>query len=326
MKTLTLTELKTSTGAFDASAEATPGISTFCSCSDWVLSAHEHLHGKRSFKVFHSDGHWVALVEARVPHGRSVWLPLEAAWGFACPLLGPDPSRSVALLARVLDRALPAGTPVVLSGVPAEGPFPSLLAGISSASMEVCASAGADCALADLGNGFDAYFAARSANFRRTVRRACRDSENAGIRFEYVATPADTDGVLRRVIEVDQRTERHRNGTSIFQSASHCRFYAALADRASSRGRFRALFARIGEMDVAYYIGAGMGGTFRGFQMGYDERFAECGLGNATHIEMVRRLAGEGIKTYDLGMVMDYKHRWSDRRLELLNVLLRPVR
>ncbi len=58
--------------------------------------------------------------------------------------------------------------------------------------------------------------------------------------------------------------------------------------------------------------------------MGFDQSYARFGLGNHAQIQMIRRLANEGVEVYDLGMSINYKLRWGDRILKLVNILVAP--
>ena len=94
--------------------------------------------------------------------------------------------------------------------------------------------------------------------------------------------------------------------------------------RASEYCRLRVLFARQKGEDLAYVMGGVLGKSYHDFQMGYDQSYAQFGLGNHSQIRMIQRFADEGIEFYDLGMRIDYKMRWGDRTLQLLNLLVAP--
>ena len=95
-------DLEAAPAALDEAASATPGIATYCSASDWTLSAIAHLHAGRTPVVYRRDDAWVALSHGVHDDVGPYLQPLEADWGFASPLLGPDPRFAVELLGEVL--------------------------------------------------------------------------------------------------------------------------------------------------------------------------------------------------------------------------------
>ena len=122
---------------------------------------------------------------------------------------------------------------------------------------------------------------------------------------------------LRKVMEI-------RFWRNVFLEPDHLRSYRDLVIRASEHCRLRVLFARRKGEDLAYVMGGVLGKSHCGFQMGYDQSYAQFGLGNHTQIQMIQRLADEGVEFYDLEMRIDYKMRWEDRTLQLLNLLVVP--
>ena len=77
---------------------------------------------------------------------------------------------------------------------------------------------------------------------------------------------------------------------------------------------------------MAYAVGGLAGTTYRGYQMTYAQEHARLGIGNVTQLEMMERLAAEGVvRLFDLGMEVEYKRRWEDRRLRFSTVLILPA-
>jgi CelD/BcsL family acetyltransferase involved in cellulose biosynthesis len=85
-----------------------------------------------------------------------------------------------------------------------------------------------------------------------------------------------------------------------------------MARRLATSGRLRAGFARAGEQDVAYILGAVRGADYRGLQISFDEAWAPWSLGNLLQLAQMEALVEEGVTRYDLGMDMAYKRSWAD--------------
>ena len=103
-------------------------------------------------------------------------------------------------------------------------------------------------------------------------------------------------------------------------------FYRRLAAGLEPGGRLRSGFARHEGRDVAYILGAVRHCTYRGLQLGYDERYAGLSLGNVLQLQQMTALAAEGVRTYDLGMDMPYKLHWADRAFTTRTLVVRRGR
>jgi CelD/BcsL family acetyltransferase involved in cellulose biosynthesis len=93
-------------------------------------------------------------------------------------------------------------------------------------------------------------------------------------------------------------------------------FYGAMLPRLCALGQQRTIFAKIGERDVGYILGAVMGGEYRGLQFSYDDELRELGIGGLLQFQQVTELCEEGVGRYDLGTEMDYKRRWAEEIME----------
>lgn len=301
--------------SFDAAASATAGASVYCSSRDWAASAAEHLHAGRAPVLLRREDHWVALSHGEHKQVGPYLQPLEADWGFACPLLGPDPQIAIRLLSDFLKAAQQRWHVLLLSGLPLA--LASNVALALDGRYRVVLRDGIRCQIALLEGGVEGFLGRRSARFRANLRRDRRRAEKRGIGFESVPPDTAASELIRRVIDVELRSWKHREGQSVLESARHRRFYTAALDRAGKRGALRAMFATLDGQDIAYVFGGVLGTTYRGFQLGYDDAFRNLGLGNQVQLALIAELADQGVLRYDLGMAMGYKARWADERLSL---------
>ena len=325
MNRLDLEEFRSRRSDFDAAADDTPGICGFCSNSSWQLAAHDHLHDTgpvRRHLIREHGGSWLLFAEQDQP---GLFLPLEAAWMFGCPLVG-NPESATALLCDTASRDLPeysGNAAFVIGGLVRGGSMYRAIDTLRSRSRVWREFPGTSVMMIDLEEGIEAWWKRRSRKFRRSLRSAGafpEESPPGGV--EFVDVSRDPPGALfERLLAIQQRTYKWREGTDIFQIPSYTNFYRGLLDDLHVSGGLRVLVARRDGIDLAHIFGGVRGTTYRGLQMSYIEEARDLGLGNQLQFENLRRCAAEGVLTYDLGMHAPYKERWADRLEERVGVL-----
>ena len=318
MDAVEILDLEAAPAALDEAASATPGIATYCSASDWTLSAIAHLHAGRTPVVYRRDDAWVALSHGVHDDVGPYLQPLEADWGFASPLLGPDPRFAVELLGEVL-RGAREWRVALLTGLPVG--VASQVCTAMDRNNRVVMREGIRCQVARIDDGTEGFLARRSAKHRANLRRDRRRAMEQGVYFELVEG-GDADALLARILAVERRSWKFRAGQSVLQSPRYRAFYGGVIARALKRGALRVVFARRHETDLAYVFGGIIEDRYRGFQLGYDDDEATLGLGNQVQFAMIEHLAAEGVRSYDLGMEMAYKARWADELLRLYTVVI----
>lgn len=321
LQRLTLESFRTREEAFTAAVAQTCGVGRFCSGPDWLLPAHRWLQGPRWPYILEADGHWLALAVGTFGGSLRLAQPLEAAWCFGTPLVGPDPQQQLALLQVAIRDLRGRCDGILLGGIPTGSPFDFLLQTRLRRRLRVQGFPGSDTLLADLGEGPRAWFRRRPAKLRATLRRARRRAREAGVTCEAMPT-GSFDAVLPRILRIEEQGWKAAAGESIFAMPDHRNFYADVLARVAARGALRGFFARQGGADIAYIAGVRTGDTYRGLQMSYVESAAPLSPGHLVHARLLVALAAEGVKTVDLGMVIPYKRVWADRTLPLTNYLI----
>lgn len=313
MNRLTLEEFRSRRETFDKAAAATGGICGFCSSSAWQLAAHEHLHGggdgDRKHWIVEGGGSWLLFSE-QDQHG--VFFPMEAAWMFGCPLVGQAEPAMELLVASAAEEASRLGNPSAffVGGLVRNGAMHGTLRSLERRSRICREYPGTDVMMIDLGEGFEGWLGRRSRKFRRTLR----DAEVAIDGLEIIDLSQEAPETLfERLLAIQRRTYKWREGTDIFQIAGYAGFYRQLLAELHASGTLRVLLARRDGVDLAHIFGGVRGTVYRGLQMSYAEEARDLGLGNRLQLENLRRCASEGIVTYDLGMHAPYKERWADR-------------
>jgi len=298
---------------FDREVAATPAIDRFCSASAWILAAAGALMPPRASFAFRGDHGYFAAMRGVDPAGFPYIEPVELAWGLASPLIGRDPDALVAevvpLLAARRDWQL-----AILAGLTVSGPQRRALDATLPARWERRRGQPTTRHVASLDGGIDGYLARRSRDPRKSLRRSLRAAAAAGIAFESLR--ADDARVLYdRVQAIEARSWKSREGVGIHAGPMRA-FYGAMLPRLCALGQQRTIFARAGDRDIGYILGAVMGGEYRGLQFSYDDDHGKLGLGGLLQYHQIGELCGEGVARYDLGTEMDYKRRWAEDIME----------
>lgn len=322
MRALTLEELDRRADAFDEVVASMPEIDHFCSSSAWILPAQAQLMPAREPWLFEDEHGYVAMMRGRHADGWRYVEPLESMWGLACPVIGRDSARLAASFARLCRERARDWDVALLSGVTPGSALGLSLIKQLAPRYELRLGPRAVRHVADLGGGVDAFLARRSRNFRRSLRRALRDAEAAGIEFETVrATDAATAlAAYERIVRVEARSWKGLVGVGIDSGTMHG-FYRDMLPRLAAHDRLRVIFARHQEHDVGYILGAVFLGTYRGLQFSFDAEARTLALGNLCQYRQIEALCREGVTRYDLGTEMEYKRRWSDITHETISLI-----
>jgi Acetyltransferase (GNAT) domain len=308
-------DLATVADEFDQEVAATPAIDRFCSTSAWILAASAALMPPRVPYSFRGASGYFAAMRGIHPAGFPYVEPVELAWGLASPLVGRDPDALAAEVARVLAERRDWQI-AILSGLTADGPQRRALERAIPARWERRRGTPTVRHIASLEGGVDGFLARRSRELRKTIRKSLRAAADAGVMFEEVRAAApEAEALYARIQCVEERSWKSREGVGISGGQMRA-FYQQMLPRLCATGQQRTLFARLGEADVGYILGAVFEGEYRGLQFSYDDDHARLGLGGLLQFHQVTALCKEGVARYDLGTEMDYKRRWAEEVME----------
>jgi hypothetical protein len=300
---------------FDREVAHTPAIDRFCSATAWILAASAALMPPRASFSFRGEHGYFAAMRGVHPAGFPYIEPVELAWGLAAPVIGRD-SRAVVeelvpLLAGRRDWQL-----AIFAGHTATGPQRRALEAILPPRWERRRGQPTIRHVASLDGGVDGFLSRRSRELRKSLRKSVRAAQDEGLTFESVRAPADgAHALYERIQAIETHSWKSQEGVGI--SAGPMRaFYAAMLPRLCALGQQRTIFARYGERDVGYILGAVMAGEYRGLQFSYHDDFSRFGIGGLLQYQQIVELCGEGVGRYDLGTEMDYKRRWAEEIME----------
>ncbi|HEU0029492.1 MAG TPA: GNAT family N-acetyltransferase [Kofleriaceae bacterium] len=300
---------------FDREVAATPEIDRFCSTSAWVLAAASALMPPRAPFSYRGEHGYFAAMRGVHPAGFPYIEPIELAWGLAAPLIGRDPhalvEEVVAVLAARRDWQL-----AIVSGHTADGAHRRALERLLPSRWERRRGTPTVRHVASLDGGLDGFLARRSRELRKTIRKSLRAAQAEGVVFESVRAPRDEASALYdRIQAIEVKSWKALEGVGISQGPMRA-FYGQMLPRLCAHGQQRTVFARLGDRDLGYVLGAVFEGEYRGLQFSYDETYARLGIGGLLQYHQVAELCTEGVARYDLGTEMDYKRRWAEDIME----------
>jgi CelD/BcsL family acetyltransferase involved in cellulose biosynthesis len=287
-----------------------------------VIPAARALMPARQSWILRGEHGWLTTMLGRHPSGIAYVEPMELAWGMACPLIGADPAALAGEVAAEV-AARRDWNVMLLAGLAPDGEMlPALLAALP-ARIERRFGQSTIRLVASLEGGVDGFLGRRSRNFRKALRAARRDADAAGITIESVRVgdAAAADALYQRILAIETRSWKGADGVGIHQGPMN-RFYGDMLPRLAAQGRQRTLFARLGDRDGAYCLGAVFDGEYRGLQFSFDREHERHSLGSLLQYHQIVELCDEGVQRYDLGQDMDYKRRWAEEAFETVLLVL----
>lgn len=315
MQPLTFEQFARDANAFDASVQVTPEIDRFCSSSDWIVPAATTLMPTRESFLFRGPSGWITMMRGTHAQGWRYIEPLEASWGLACPLAGGDVGAIADAFVSIVRRAEDDWEVMLLSGLPLGSRLHRAVLRRISQHYEVMRQGTTMRHMADLAGGLDGFLGRRSRNFRRSLMRADRRAQAAGIDFVAVHEATDSDALFDRIVAVENRSWKGRSGVGI-NVGSFGDFYRVMCRRLVARGALRTWFARHEGGDVGYVFGGVVERGYRGLQMSFDDAYRDYALGNLCQLRQIEELCDEGFESYDLGTGLEYKRRWAEGVVE----------
>jgi CelD/BcsL family acetyltransferase involved in cellulose biosynthesis len=252
---------------------------------NWV----KHFAPNAEFRaiVVEQEGRWVAalpLVGRRLMKLVTAGELTRNAWSATGELLlDPDVDTQ-----RVLDRFVSGlggiEWPLLcLDQVAIEAPrWKAFLAALSRAELPYCVREHYRVARVDIGDDWAAYESQLKGKHRRTRRRYARKFEQAGEgRLRVCTEPAlaDLDGLLRHGFEVEDRSWKGKQGTSILRKPGVFEYYSAEAQQLAETGELRLVFLELDGRPIAFtYLWSSQGVVYV-VKTGYDAEFARLGPG-----------------------------------------------
>lgn len=310
--------------AFDAAVRATADIDHFCSSSWWVLPASGAMMPPREPWILESEHGFAALMRGTHPDVGRYLEPLEAAWCFACPVVGPRPLPLAVDLFAACRARRREWDALYLAGLAPDSILFHTFAAVFDQRYRLFTGLQTRRHLASLDGGVEAFLSRRSVNFRKGIKKSQRRAAELGLTVEACPAPPveGCDALYQRIVAVEGSSWKGLALAGINVGNMHA-FYRAMLPRLVGRGLLRLMFARHEGRDVGFILGGVAGGVYRGLQFSFDDRFREMGLGNLLQLAQMQALVAEGIAVYDLGSDAPYKARWADSTFDTTVLIAR---
>ena len=150
----------------------------------------------------------------------------------------------------------------------------------------------------DVSNGWEAYLAARSKNFRKKIRRERRALE--GAEHRWLRGRSDGSAVLERAFAVSVESWKGRAGTAIGSTDDQRAFYRALWDGLGPEGAMEVNLLEIEGKEAGSLVAIRHGDIAYGVKVDFVEDFGGYSPGRMMVADFVERCADDGLREVDM--------------------------
>lgn len=302
----------------------TSQVDPFCSAPTWQLAFHD---GEGSQGYLLVEGDRESMIAFALKHisggnlpGGLYLAPLESAWCFGCPVLGPH---GVDWLVQALEFAqtlLKQPVNALVSGIRPKGRLAhELQKTFGKRKYRILKHNNGCQASASLQGGLDGFLSRRSGNFRSKLKKSIKMAANAGIYFERVFpdTPEFARQAYGRILLVERQSWKGMGHCGMNEPGAR-EFYACLTMRLTALKRARIIFARHENKDIGFIFGGMAGRIYRGQQFSFADTWRKYSIGNLLQREKLLWLCESGAVRYDMGPIDDgamrYKYFWTEQK------------
>ena len=159
--------------------------------------------------------------------------------------------------------------------------------------------------LIQVGDDWDSYFQSLSGNHRSTVRRAekkARKSADLTMLRMQDLTAEECETWMKRAFEVENRSWKRENGSSILASEGMASFFLDEAEIARKAGMLELWFLMLDEQPIAFEYCHRAKKVCLSYKIGYDEAFKRLAPG-----KLLRKLQLETLYRDAPGTILDTK-------------------
>jgi Acetyltransferase (GNAT) domain len=317
MDRVQLTDLLASRADWDRAVNESAGLDPWSSGSDWSFSAHQ-TWGTGPELIGRSDDGWAAFGRVQTEDARAL-VGLDPVWAFASPIVGRNSARLAMDVADLVESDLDWDL-VFLSGLVEGSLLDDACIGGFGRHHQLFVGPTTPRLVADVSD-YEKWWARRGDKFRRNVRRATRAADDAGLTIE-VADLMTAAALMDRLLTIESNSWKGLEDSGLL-GGEMAGFYARMTSGLREGGNVRAAIAVRDGVDVGYILGAVRGDTYRGLQVSFVAGFESFSIGHLLQHHEVKRVCAAGLTRYDLGMDIEYKHRWSDFTEETRTIVVR---
>lgn len=225
-----------------------------------------------------------------------------------------------AFFGAVLDHLATSADVVRFSGLPMEGaPYRALVQEIEKRGLAVHHENPTRQSLVDLTGGWPAFREKLSKELvSNTERKERRLKEVGALELREVCDDPNLDGILKECFDLEAASWKGAEGTAMSSQASTLGFYTDLAHAAAKRRALALYTLRVGGRLVAFDYCVKWNGWIHLLKLGFDASLSKYSPGGVIRYAMVRKEVEEArCHTYDLGLEMDWKTRWTSNAASL---------
>ncbi len=181
--------------------------------------------------------------------------------------------------------------------------------------------------LIDIGREWAGYEAAWSGNHRRALRKTRRKAEAGGafeMRRHRDIAPRDVASLLEEFCEVEDRSWKGQEGTSILRTPRMFEFFRRQAEQLAEWGQIEMFFLRQNGQAIAAEFGYAAKDVYHSHKIGYDARFRDVGPGHLLRGDQLEDFFQEGrYRHVDLlGVLGEANAKWATRGYEVDRLLI----
>lgn len=165
----------------------------------------------------------------------------------------------------------------------------------------------------------------RRADFRRAERRAGEFGE-LSYEIRSPRTESELAALLDDAFDVEARSWKEREGSSLAAEAWMGEFFRRFARDALPTGMLRFAFVRIDGRAVAMQIAVEWRDRFWLLKISHDEDHARCSPGQLMMRHTLLHAGRSGLRSYEfLGLMADWTRMWTDQAREHVEVRALPL-
>lgn len=208
---------------------------------------------------------------------------------------------------------------LLLDGVPLESPPWSTLTGaLQEHRLQAAMRPQFHVGLIDITRDWDAYVAALSRNHRGAIKNTLRRLQKQGDVQLLQLRDATSDQIgpyLHRAFEIEDRSWKGREGTSVLRRPGMFDFFWRQAQQLAEWGQLELLFLKLDDAAIAFEYCYTAKGVTASHKIGYDETFRRYGPGRLLrYLQLQRYFADPQRHLLDtMGVLCESKAKWCTR-------------
>ena len=291
----------------------------------------EHFAGRHPFTALtvEDDGQLVAALPLYITRQYGLRFGKTTANSWAdCGTLLTDPATDIAKAMAVLaDGEKQLGCPLVMfDGVDVDARTWQSWLGHRTQRGGVAVKPKYRVGVVDITHDWKAYMAAWSGNHRRSLKKLRKTIEQAG-HAELVTLgelrPDDVEHLLHQAFEVEDRSWKGREGTSVLRTPKAFDFFLRQAQQLCAWNQFELYFLNFQDEPIAFDFCYSCKGVLSSHKIGYDETFRQFGPFQLLRSMQLEQLFGDPSRCLldTLGILSEANAKWSTRYYQSSRVI-----